>query len=82
MGNVFSWFYFIPRKIVTDFILFVTLELKSGKISDNFTMDEFKSGKYITNFPAISKNEEKRGKFFGRQKNPKILFWVRNLEDI
>ena len=78
IGNVFSWFYFIPRKIVTEFIPLLTLELKSRKISDNFPMDEFKSGKHITNFPAISKNEEKKGDFFRSTKNPKILFWVRN----
>ena len=45
-------------------------------------MDENKSGKYITNFPAISKNEEKRAIFFGRQKIQKYYFGLEIPEDI
>ena len=54
----------MPRKIVTDFYLFLILELKSGKISYNFPMHEIKSGKRIANFHAIFKNEKKKDDFF------------------
>ena len=73
MGNAFSWYHFIPRKIVTNFSLLLTLEPKSWKISDNFLMYENKSGKYITNIPAISKNEEKGEKISVDKKSKNII---------
>ena len=55
------------EKLPLIFDPFLTLELKSEKIKINFPRHEIKSGKHIANFPAISKDEEKRVNFFRRQ---------------
>ena len=55
------------EKLPLIFDPFLTLELKSEKISYNFSRYEIKSGKHIANFPAISKDEKKRVNLFRRQ---------------
>ena len=55
------------EKLPLIFDPFLTLELKSEKISYNFPRHEIKSGKRIANLSAISKDEEKRVNFFRRQ---------------
>ena len=55
------------EKLPLIFDPFLTLELKSAKISYNFPRHEIKSGKTSPIFSAISKDEEKRVNFFRRQ---------------
>ena len=59
------------EKLPLIFDPFLSLELKSAKLSHNFPRHEIKSGKRIANFPAFSKDEKKRVIFF-RQQNQKF----------
>ena len=57
------------EKLPLIFDPFLSLELKSAKLSYNFPRHEIKSGKRIANFPAFSKDEEKRVIFFSSTKS-------------